>query len=74
MLLLRRGLTDAALEQWRVSLSINPAQPDILNNLGAVAMQVGDKEQAIAYWQRALEYAPDAPILLQNLAAAQATP
>jgi spermidine synthase len=74
MLLMRRGLTDAALEQWRVSLSINPAQPDILNNLGAVAMQVGDKEQAIAYWQRALEYAPDAPILLQNLAAAQATP
>ncbi len=62
----------AALEQWGESLRINPAQPEVLNNLGAVAMRAGEKDKAIAYWRQALRYAPDAPILLQNLAAAEA--
>ena len=62
----------AALEQWSASLAIYPAQPDVLNNLGAVAMQEGQKDKAIGYWRQALQYAPDAPVLLQNLAAAEA--
>lgn len=64
----------AALEQWGESLRINPAQPEVLNNLGAVAMREGQKDQAIGYWRQALRYAPDAPILLQNLAAAEGSP
>lgn len=79
MLLMKRGEADgnpacvaAALAQWGDSLAINPAQPEVLNNLGAVAMREGRKDQAIGYWRQALQYAPDAPILLQNLAAAEA--
>ena len=44
----------------------------MLNNLGALAMQAGERDRAVAYWTQALEYAPDSPILKQNLAAAQA--
>jgi Tfp pilus assembly protein PilF len=44
----------------------------VLNNLGALAMQAGEREKAVGYWRQALQYAPDAPILLQNLAAAEA--
>ena len=61
-----------ALEQWSASLAINPAQPEVLNNLGAVAMEQGEKDKAVGYWRQALQYAPDAPVLLQNLAAAEA--
>lgn len=64
----------AALDQWGASLKINPVQPDVLNNLGAVAMQAGNREAAIRYWRQALEYAPGEPILLRNLAAAGAVP
>ena len=78
MLLMKRGEADgnpayvaAALEQWGESLKINPIQPEVLNNLGAVAMREGQKDKAIGYWRQALQYAPDAPILLQNLAAAE---
>lgn len=65
---------EAALEQWGESLKINPAQPEVLNNLGAAAMQTGERDKAVGYWRQALQYAPDAPILLQNLAAAGAEP
>ncbi len=78
MLLMKKGAAGgspayvaAALEQWGASLRINPAQPEVLNNLGAVAMQAGEKDKAIGYWRQALQYAPDAPILLKNLAAAE---
>lgn len=46
-------------------------QPEVLNNLGALAMQKGNREAAIRYWEQALEYAPGTPVLLQNLAAAK---
>jgi len=61
----------AALDQWSTSLKINPVQPEVLNNLGAVAMQEGNREAAIRYWRQALKYAPGTPLLLQNLAAAE---
>ena len=38
MILAQRGHPEAALEQWSASLAINPAQPDVLNNLGALAI------------------------------------
>lgn len=70
----RPAYVAAALEQWSESLKINPAQPDVLNNLGAAALQAGRKDQAIDYWRQALEYAPGEPILLRNLAAAGVAP
>ena len=70
MILARQGHLGPALEQWRASLAVNPAQPDVLNNLGALAMQSGDRDRAVAYWRQALQYAPDAEILKRNLAAA----
>ena len=74
MVLARRGHVGPALEQWAESLKINPAQPEVLNNLGALAMQQGASEEAVRYWRRALEYAPDSPILRKNLEAAGAVP
>ena len=73
MILAQRGHVAAALEQWGESLRINPAQPEVLNNLGAVAMGAGERDKAVAYWRQALQYAPDAEILHRNLAAAEAT-
>jgi hypothetical protein len=58
MILARQGYLGPALEQWGESLKINPAQPEVLNNLGALAMQEGNREAAIRYWRQALEYAP----------------
>ncbi len=79
MLLMRKAEADgnpayaaAALEQWGASLGINPAQPEVLNNLGAAALQAGEKDKAVGYWRQALQYAPGEPILLRNLAAAGA--
>jgi Flp pilus assembly protein TadD len=69
---IQRGHRGPALEQWGESLQINPVQPEVLNNLGAMAMQKGNRDAAIRYWKQALEYAPGTPVLLQNLAAAHA--
>ena len=55
-------------------MKINPVQPEVLNNLGALAMEEGNRDAAIRYWKQALEYAPGTPVLLKNLAAAQAAP
>ena len=46
MILAQRGHVGPALEQWSESLKINPVQPDVLNNLGALAMQSGERERA----------------------------
>lgn len=67
MLLARRGHVQAALEQWRASLDIQPGQPDVLTNLGSLAYQAGDRDRARDYWQRALALAPDSPVLQNNL-------
>lgn len=66
--------TQAALEQWSASLEIHPAQPDVLNNLGVLALQAGERERALHYWKRALQYAPDAEVLHRNIAILEATP
>lgn len=52
------GKNSLALEYWHKALAINPRQPDVLYNMGSVAMKQEDYGKAISYWQKALEMDP----------------
>ncbi len=52
------GKDNLALQYWHKALAINPRQPDVLYNMGSVAMQQEDYGKAISCWQKALEMNP----------------
>ena len=59
--LLRRGETDAALQQARVAVSATPDDAGAQRQLAIVLQQAGDYESARAAIARAIELAPDDP-------------
>ena len=67
--LLRRGETDAALQQARVAASAAPGDAAAQRQLAMVLQQTGDYESARAAVARAIELAPDDPEAHFDLAA-----
>ncbi|HEY1687075.1 MAG TPA: tetratricopeptide repeat-containing glycosyltransferase family protein [Tepidisphaeraceae bacterium] len=57
----------AALEAFKQTLHLDPNQPDALNNVGAVLMDLGHYEDALAAFERAVKLAPEFAFAWNNL-------
>lgn len=68
LIALREGRPDKAVDEFRRSLSMEPADPVCLNNLGNVLRELGRNRESIAAYRRSLEYQPDYASALYNLA------
>ena len=68
---LQEGNLDEAERYLRQAQWINPNSPQLLNNLGGLAMARGDYFRAAEHFDRALELAPDLSFALVNAAQAQ---
>ncbi len=66
-----RGRLDEAMECYRQSLKINPADAHALNNLGA-ALEAKGSPEAIDWYRKALQADPAFPDALYNLGTAEA--
>lgn len=66
------GQLERARDQIQESLAINAGRPDVLNNLGDVYRELGDKKKALATFERAVTLMPNYPIARFNLAEAYA--
>ncbi|MGF1755403.1 lipoprotein NlpI, partial [Vibrio makurazakiensis] len=64
------GLRDLARIDFRNSLNINPAQPDVFNLLGIYFTQIGDFDTAYEAFDSTLELDPQNPQALFNRAVA----
>jgi Flp pilus assembly protein TadD len=64
---LSRDNPHASLEAFKQSLHFDPKQPDALNNVGAVLMDLGRYEDALAAFEKAVGLAPEFPLALNNL-------
>ncbi len=65
--LLDKGLLDQAIEQYKISLSLNPINPGALNNLGNCFARKGMIDEAIAKYQAALLIKPSHVLSMLNL-------
>ena len=63
----RKGKTAEAMENYRKSLSINPAYEDALNNMGYVLAGQKKYVEAIAYYEAALRVRPNHVEVHNNL-------
>lgn len=50
------------------SLAIRPNVPEVLNNLGTIYRQLGDRDQARASFEKAVSLRPNYPLARFNLA------
>ncbi len=66
------GKLERARDEIQKSLEIHPNRPDVLNNLGDVYRQLGDKKKSLAAFERAVTLMPNYPIARFNLAEAYA--
>jgi len=57
-----------AIEAYTRALKLDPSDPDVLNDLGAMYRQIGDFERAVANFEQALALAPTNLESLYNLA------
>jgi Flp pilus assembly protein TadD len=57
----------AALEAFKQSLHLDPKQPDALNNVGVVLMDLGRYEDALGAFEKAVRLAPEFPLAWNNL-------
>jgi tetratricopeptide (TPR) repeat protein len=58
-LLQQQGDYDAAMQQYRKALDLNPENADALCNMGIILAEQGRLEEARAHLEEALEYGPD---------------
>ena len=65
-----KGEHEKAKTEMLQSLAIRPNTPEILNNLGAVYRQLGDKANALASFEKAVTLRPNYAIARYNLAEA----
>ncbi len=64
------GKLDRAGDEMRTSLKIMPNRPDVLNNLGEIYEELGDRRQALAAFEQAVTLKPNYAIARFNLAEA----
>jgi tetratricopeptide (TPR) repeat protein len=64
------GRPHEALPFLKRAVTMNPADPAMLNNLGAVLRETGRTAAALEFFERAIAIAPTYPDARQNLAAA----
>lgn len=65
-----KGQHERAKTEMLQSLAIRPNTPEILNNLGAVYVKLGDKANALASFEKAVTLRPNYAIARYNLAEA----
>ena len=65
-----KGEHDKAKTEMLLSLTIRPNTPEILNNLGTVYRQLGDKANALASFEKSVTLRPNYAIARYNLAEA----
>jgi len=65
-----KGQHEKAKTEMLQSLTIRPNTPEILNNLGAVYRELGDKANALASFEKAVTLRPNYAIARYNLAEA----
>ena len=63
----RKGDFAAAIERYRISLSLKPGFDEAENNWGVVLAGLGQLDSAVAHYRRALAYNPDNPDAEVNL-------
>ena len=68
LIALREARLEDAVNDFRRSLSIEPADPVCINNLGNVLRELGRFKESISAYRRALEFQPDYASALYNLA------
>lgn len=61
-----QGKTDAAIQQYRLSLALR-MDPEICHNLGNALLQTGRPDEAFAYFKKAIELSPEYPIAYSDL-------
>ncbi len=72
LIALREGRPKDAVDNLQRSLSIEPADPVCLNNLGNVLRELGRLRESVSAYRQALGNQPDYPSALYNLAGALA--
>lgn len=65
---LREGRPGDAVDEFRHSLSIEPADPVCLNNLGNVLRELGKYGESVSAYKKALGFQSEYPSALYNLA------
>lgn len=63
-----QGKLAEARQELQTSLKILPDRPDVLNNLGHIYKELGDRQKAIATIERAVGIRPNYPLARFNLA------
>src|SRR3989344_728119 len=66
--LAQQGKFPEAKEKFMEALKLDPGNPQTLNNLGALSMQMGDEAASLDYLKRALERTDEYPDAHYNLA------
>lgn len=69
----KQGLTDGALEEYSISIALDPANVEGFVNRGELLMSKGNFEQAAADFKKAIELDPDATNRSVNRARALAS-
>jgi len=64
----KKGMTDEAIEEYKVSLEIQPEYAQARSNLGVAYSVKGQHEKAIVEYKKALELRPDLSKTYRNLA------
>ena len=67
------GDLQKAKSEMETALSLRPSTPEIMNNLGTIHVQLGQREQAIAWFEKAVSIRPNYPLARFNLAEALET-
>jgi len=65
-----KGQLEKAKAEMFESLAIRPSIPDVLNNLGAVHMKLGEKTAALGMFEKAVTLRPNYAVARYNLAEA----
>lgn len=65
-----KGLHEKAKAEMVQALALRPNTPEIMNNLGAVHVKLGDKSSALALFEKAVVLRPNYAIARYNLAEA----
>ena len=58
---------EEAIAHYTEALKINPALPDVHNNLATALRETGRLEEAAVHYREALKLRPDGPVLLRSL-------
>ncbi len=57
----KKGLTEEAIREYEIELSVNPSHPSAHKNAGILYYKSGRHKKALRHWRKYLELEPDAP-------------